>query len=495
MSWRIAAPVLVAGLLALLGLYAGTAVSMFDLWSSTSAFDHAFLVIPVCLYLTWERRHVLAGLVPSPNLYGILLLAGFGAVWLVADTVDVSVGRQFALIGMAEGLILALLGWRIFRALLFPLMYLWLVLPTDFNLLLSLQTLATIMSSWGIGLLGIPTFVEGVYIEIPSGRYWVAPGCAGLNFLLSGFALSLLYVERIYDDWRKRVAGVLIMLAVALVANWIRIFGLIVAGHYLNDIYDINDHYTEGWLFFAAIVFITMWIGLRFRDPVREIPRAAAAPPPSAHRHQWRAFAVMAALSAFAVGFYPAYATYRLTEAPLAFEGRVAFPASVGAWRAVPDSGGWRPKFNRAHAQDTQRYSDGRRNLDLYIAYYADQRQGRELVAHDNRVDDGKTWIRIGGGGAAARIGGRGVDMTLTRLRSASGLRVVWHLYWVDGRYTPSAIIAKLLQAKADLLFGDQRAGFLAVSAEDGVEPAAIRDFLAALPPFAALIAPSPAGS
>ncbi len=236
-SWRIAAPVLVTGLVALFGLYAETAVSMFDLWSSTSAFDHAFLVIPVCLYLIWERRDVLAGLVPSPSLYGILLVAGFGAVWMVADTVDVSIGRQFALIGMAEGLIFALLGWPIFRALLFPLMYLWLVLPTDFNLLFSLQTLATIMSSWGIGLLGIPTFVEGVFIEIPSGRYWVAPGCAGLNFLLSGFALSLLYVERIYTDWRKRVAGVLIMLAVALVANWIRIFGLIVAGHYLNEIY------------------------------------------------------------------------------------------------------------------------------------------------------------------------------------------------------------------------------------------------------------------
>ncbi len=110
----------------------------------------------------------------------------------------------------------------------------------------------------------------------------------------------------------------------------------------------------------------------------------------------------MAALSAFAVGFYPAYASYRLGEAPVAFEGKCAFPASVGAWRAVPEPGGWRPKFNRAHAQDKQRYSNGRRNLDLYAAYYADQRQGRELVAHDNRVDDGKIWTRIGGGGADA---------------------------------------------------------------------------------------------
>ena len=123
LSWWVAASVLAAGLLALLGLYADTAVSMFDLWSRMNAFDHAFLVIPVCLYLIWERRRILAGLAPAPNLFGLLVVVGFGAVWLVADTVDVLIGRQFALIGMAEGLIFALLGWRVFRALLFPLLY------------------------------------------------------------------------------------------------------------------------------------------------------------------------------------------------------------------------------------------------------------------------------------------------------------------------------------------------------------------------------------
>jgi len=109
-------------------------------------------------------------------------------------------------------------------------------------------------------------------------------------------------------------------------------------------------------------------------------------------------------------------------------------------------------------------------------------------------MTDDKIWTRIGGGKVAARIDGRDVDMTITRLRSARGRRIVWQVYWVDGRYTRSATIAKLLQAKADLLFGDSRAGFLAVSVEDGVDPAAMAEFLAALPPFPALIAPPPAG-
>ena len=62
-----------------------------------------------------------------------------------------------------------------------------------------------------------------------------------------------------------------LLIVVAIIANWMRIFALIGAGHFLGEVYDINDHYLEGWLFFAVIVFVMMWIGMRFRDPVHPV--------------------------------------------------------------------------------------------------------------------------------------------------------------------------------------------------------------------------------
>lgn len=492
--WRIALPVLVAGIVGLTWIHWDTAVSMYDLWSRNHAYNHALLVLPVCLYLAWERRHFVRRLQPQPSLLGPLLVFGFGTLWLVSDAVDVTAGRQVALIGMIEGLVLATLGWRVCRALLFPLLYAWLVVPVDFGLLPPLQQIATVASSWGIGMLGIPMFVEDVFIEVPTGRYWVAPGCAGLNFLLSGFALSLLYGEQMYDGWRKRALCVAIMIVVAIVANWIRIFGLIVAGHYFNEIYDINDHYTEGWLFFAVIVFAMMWIGLRFRDPERalesdEHPPRAPAMRPAAPGAVTFYFAV-ALLTAAGGAAYPAYAAFRKSDMPPPPTVHIVFPDEIGGWRLGERPSDWRPTFNGADVQDTRRYTRGEEHVDLYLAYYEWQGNGREVVAYGNRVYDRKKWRKQRNAVTKTQIGRVPVNVAVENLRSNRVQRVVWHTYWIDGRFTSSPMVAKLLQAKADLLFGDRRAGFIAVSVEQAKDKAALNAFLNALSPIPAFIVP-----
>lgn len=471
---------------------------MYDLWSLIHSYNHAFLVLPVCLFLAWERRDVLRRLQPRPSLFGTLVVFGFGGLWLIADAVDVMAGRHVALVGMMQGLILATLGWRVCRALLFPLLYAWLVVPFDLGLLPVLQKMAAVTSAWGIGIVGIPIFVEDLFIEVPTGRYWVAPGCAGLNFLLSGFALSLLYGEQMYNGWRKRIACVVIMIFVAIVANWIRIFGLITAGHFFNEIYDINDHYTEGWLFFAVVVFFMMWVGLRFRDPVRKSkaedekshPAVATRVAPAAV-----AFYIAVATVTIAGGaMYPAYAAYRLGNISPATAVYVAAPQEIGGWKLSSKTSNWAPDFQGADTQATLRYSKGNNSVDLYVAYYERQGNGREVVAHRNRVDDDKNWHQRRIGAAMMNVRGKPTQMTVTHLRSNAQQRKVWHAYWIDGRLIRSQVLAKLLQAKADLFFGDRRAGFVAVSSVEIEDAAVLEAFFQALPSIPDLIAPGAAG-
>ncbi len=496
-GWKLALFVLGLGLIVLILIYWDTAVSMYDLWSEVHAYNHAFLILPVCLFLVWERRHILASLQPRPNLLGPLAVFAFGALWLVSDTVDVAVGRQVALVGMAEGLVLATLGWRIFGKLIFPLFYVWLIIPVDLGLLPGLQKLATIASAWGIGSLGIPTFVEGVFIELPTGRYWVAPGCAGLNYLLSGFALSLLYGEQMYNGWAKRITCVVVMILVAIVANWIRIFGLIAAGHYFNQIYDINDHYTEGWLFFAVIVFVMMWIGMRFRDPLSDQNSSIDTSEVSSRNRSTSAVVTYLAIAIVSIAgsmAFPAYAAYRLSGLPPAVDARIEFPAKIGDWRLTDERSNWEPSFRGADAQSTRRYSNGSASVDIYISYFARQGDGREVVARKNRVYDSEIWKRLRSGGAKAHVGAVPVDLAVTYLQSHQRRRVVWHAYWVDGTYTRDTMKAKLFQAKAELLVGDRRAGFIAVSSENIDDPVALAAILRSLPSFESLVASGAAG-
>ncbi|MEX2615431.1 MAG: exosortase A [Alphaproteobacteria bacterium] len=484
---RVSAAAAILGVMALIAIYSETAASMLDLWSRMHAFDHAFLILPVCGYLIWERRRVLAGIGPSPSIVGAILLAGFGIMWIAADAVDVAVGRQAALIGMVESLVLTVVGWRMFRAMLFPMLFLWLVLPTDLNLLPPLQRLATIVSSQTIAMMGIPVFVEDVFIELPAARFWVAPGCAGLNFLLSGLALSILYAEQMYTSWTKRILCVAVAIIVALIANWLRIIAIILASFYLDGVYDINDHYMEGWLFFAAIMFLLMWLGWRFRDPAPVAVRQTGASGPRGGR----AGIVVAVAGAVAIaGLFPAYSAYRQSDLPPVPPTRIAIPETVGAWRLVPDDPSWRPNFADADAQATAQYSNGTEQVSLFVAYYAYQGEGREVASYANKVHDDNTWFWLRTGKTEAVIGDTRTTMTTTALKSGDLRRNVWHTYWLDGRYMNSPVMAKLAQAKTDLLFGDRRAGFLAVSADEDTDPENLRAFLAALPPFPTLSAP-----
>lgn len=497
-GWRTALSVMVAGLLGLVWIYWDTAISMYDLWSLIHSYNHAFLVIPVCLFLAWERRDVLRQLQPRPSLFGTLVVFGFGGLWLIADAIDVMAGRHVALVGMMQGLVLATLGWRVCRALLFPLLYAWLVVPVDFGLLPVLQKMAAAASAWGIGAIGIPIFVEDLFIEVPTGRYWVAPGCAGLNFLLSGFALSLLYGEQMYNGWRKRVVCVVVMIVIAIVANWIRIFGLIAAGHFFNEVYDINDHYTEGWFFFAIVVFFMMWIGLRFRDPIRKSeeedeeshPAAATRTAPGAIAFY---FAV-AIVTASGGAMYPAYAAYRAGEDLPLTAVHVAFPKEIAGWRLSSEVSDWRPVFKGADAQATHRYVKGSKTVDLYVAYYERQGNGREVAAYQNRVEDKNVWRKQRAGAVKLNIGGTQTTVTVTHLRANAKRRRVWHVYWVDDRFTRSPVQSKLLQAKSDLFFGDRRAGFVAVSSTEIEDAAVLETFFQALPSIPDLIAPGAAG-
>ena len=330
--------------------------------------------------------------------------------------------------------------------------------------------------------------MEDVYIELPSARFWVAPGCAGLNFLLSGIALSTLFAEQMYTGWGKRIACVLAAITVALAANILRIIGLITASYYLNDIYDINDHYLEGWLFFAVVMSAMMWLGWTFRDPI-PVNAPAAVSTGGQIRGTGAAKIVAGMVAAIAVaGFFPAYAAYRTGEPSSAGSVQIAFPKAIGGWQRIPDSTDWNPKFAEADGQNTVRYRNGARWIDLYVAYYAYQGQGREVVAYGNRVYDDGAWQWLRSGTASATIGQTDSTVATMLLRHKIGRRVVWYSYWVDGRYTGNSIFAKLLQAKAEVLFGERRAGFVAIAADDGTDADTMRSFLAAIPAFPALV-------
>jgi len=75
-GWRLALPLVVVAMVALLALHASTVESIVAIWARSETFAHGYLIVPIVLLLVWQRRHVLSALTPSPDWLGLVLLGG-----------------------------------------------------------------------------------------------------------------------------------------------------------------------------------------------------------------------------------------------------------------------------------------------------------------------------------------------------------------------------------------------------------------------------------
>lgn len=460
-----------------------TVVDLVGVWYHNSTYNYCFLVPVISAWIAWDRRATLERVAPRPSVLGVVAAMGFAVAWLAAEAAEISLGRHIALIGIAQSLVLAIIGVQATWALLFPILFLWLAVPTGEGLSLPLQYLTADYSTRLIELTGIAVLREGLVIDVPSGRYVVADVCSGLNFLLASLALSLVYANLIYVRWWKRALCVAIGLAVAIVANWIRVWAIIVFNHFTGGGIDIaGDHLTWGWGFFAAVMFGAIYGGLPFRDgePDRSAPRRRTAGAPIGRTIVTSAVAL--AVIAGPVG----YAGYADRAQPAAIPPAALAPPT--AWSPTSASQPWRPEIGGADMAERLDLlaPDGQPAIAIR-AWFAKEAPGRKLIGYNTRIFDEQSARLIRQYSARAPIGGDGTVRSAEAAIQGAGW-LVWHWYELDGQApTASALRAKLRMAAARLTLRPQGGALvlLATPVGDDIGAAAKRlaDLAAALRP------------
>ena len=250
----------------------------------STAYNHCFLVLPIVAYLAWERRARLAGMQVWPAPWAALAALPLAAVWFAAERLGIMEGRQLAALGLLELLFLAVLGWRLWRALAAPLLYLVFLVPFGGFLVPSLQHFTWRFAVAGLDLLGIPNFADDQMIQIPEGTFYVAEACAGLRFLIASVAFGALYACLMYRSPWRRLLFMAASIFMPVIANGFRALGIIWLGHELGSAQAAAaDHVLYGWLFFSIIILALAAGGAPFRQAqVRgNEPEPAHKPPPT----------------------------------------------------------------------------------------------------------------------------------------------------------------------------------------------------------------------
>jgi exosortase A len=461
-------PPVLAAWLPVLGIVAATMVltialhwtavaTAVELWATRSAYNHGFLILPISFYLIWDRRHHLAALTPEPMAWAATGLFSLSLVWLFARSAGLMEGEHFVIVALFQAIVITLLGVRFYWAMLLPMNYLWLLVPTGTLFYPVLQSIALKLTVFMLKLMGIATYAEGYQILVPTGTYFIAAGCAGLNFILATLALAPLYTTFIYSSMRKRIIAVAIALFVSVVANAARIAAIIAIAQFTNRRIDIvDDHLLYGWGLFVVILALLGWIGLRFADP-----DADAAPDKDATISvptiNWKPVILAAAAAWVALIAIPAYNAIARGDVSQSFALALGLPSE---FERVPDAA--YPKYPKADFLAT--WVDKSNGAEISLVLFSHQTEDRSSFSPDNFDYEPNYWSLVSKGHLALNHHGEQIPLRLMRLARVSEHRLVATTHWVGGEFTTRKIEASLLQAKADLSFSDRRSTVLIVS-------------------------------
>jgi EpsI family protein len=219
------------------------------------------------------------------------------------------------------------------------------------------------------------------------------------------------------------------------------VFTIIVAGH-LTDMQHFLvrvDHYYFGWFVFAFAM--ALFFAIARRLPLLEAEaRAEEATPPG----RVKLAGVAATLAAMLVG--PAWSL--VATASNAGSEPAALPVDPGDWRGPFSARSrWQPYYPGADAQQRAEYRGETGAVTVYVATYASQRQGKELIGYDNSI--------LGKSSDASASAASLPDLMIKELEVSApdeGRSLIWYRYRIGARPFARDITAQLYYGVASLV-------------------------------------------
>ena len=456
--WRRPVAVLLLALVVLGLLYRETFAAMVGIWARSDTFAHAFLVAPISVWLIWRQRAVLATMPPQADWRWLLVAAPVALGWFVGQLAGVNALTQFAATALLVLTVPTLLGTAVAYRLLFPLAFLFFMVPFGEFVMPTLMRWTADVTVFGVKSLGIPVFREGLQFVIPSGTWSVVEACSGVRYLIASFMVGTLFAYLNYASPWRRVAFGVVSLLVPIVANWARAVMIVLLGHYSgNELAAGADHLIYGWAFFGVVIGVMFFIGGKWADA----PLTVAAPTAeSAERHPVVRPGNANGRLMFSGGLMlvllcaPAAAVWHLQSgtAPVLSLATRALPLPMPPQSpTVP----FVPGFEGARAEVQQQFSSNGLTVAMHVAYYQRQTYGHKLVSSQNALVRSKdeTWRVSESATGTVDVAGRAIPALVAEVRRGTvgvsagpeGTLQVRQVYWVGGQWVASGPKASLL--------------------------------------------------
>jgi exosortase A len=431
-------------------------------WSVSEIFTHCFLIIPGAFYLILQKREALTQQGFKANYWLAFPLIAISILYVFGVTGDIRLFMHIATFTSLPLFIWMFIGNKAAQSIAFPLYFMLFSIPVGEQLIPYLQELTTDIAVPLIELSGVPIYRNGLYLDIPAGRFLVAEACSGISFLIASIVFGNLYAYLSFKTLTKQLVFILISIIVPILANALRVYGIVLTAHLTDMEYAAGaDHIIYGGVFYAMVLFLLIVIGEKFRDkkPVATI-KSSVTNNLFIYKY-WPASLLLVVICSFQ---YYWISNIKNSHEPVANNSALININSELYDITQEKLESWKPNFPFAdYLQQGRINIDENTKVDYFSASY-DGNKG-ELISSTNKFYYASRWSLVNT--STIRLSNRSQLVKLTHLVSPLG-KHRWIVHWYilgDTNYINKVKIK--LNQTFNLLFGRiDRSGVVAFSIE-----------------------------
>jgi exosortase len=235
-------------------------------WSNDEDVGHGFFVLPVSLYIAWQRREEIMAIEAKPNWWGLVLIVWAALQGFLGTIAAENFLQRSAFLISLVGVLLVLGGTKLVRTLTFPLLLLPFMIPIPAiiysQITFPLQLFASRVAEAALDFIGIPVWRDGNVLELASQKLSVAEACSGIRSLLSLTFLSLVWAyffdQKVWMRWALLIG----VIPIAIIANAGRVTITGILSDVNPDLARGFFHSLEGWIIFLiafAMLGVLHW--------------------------------------------------------------------------------------------------------------------------------------------------------------------------------------------------------------------------------------------
>jgi exosortase len=232
-------------------------------WSDTDLSYIVMIPFISAALIYWDRRKIFLQPRTSIGPAAVLFVAGV-ILYALGHAVAVTWQEQNYLAVMAAAVItlfysgfLLFYGWPVFKAALFPMLFLTLAIPMPTWLLESFTNFllrgSAEMVAWLFAVTGTPAFRDGSIFALPRLTINIAPECSGIRSTLGMYIVTLIAGRLFLKSNIRRTLLLIVVVPVSLFKNAVRIVTLTLLALHVDMSFMTGSLHQDGGIVFMMI--------------------------------------------------------------------------------------------------------------------------------------------------------------------------------------------------------------------------------------------------